>query len=90
MAKDTESYAYAAGGGSAYLRLRGLPFSASTSDVATFFAEYGVSEDQVILGSEGATGRPSGEAWVQFPSEVPGSSPFHLGPGGIFYQHPFD
>ncbi|CAK9080905.1 unnamed protein product [Durusdinium trenchii] len=53
MAKDTESYAYAAGGGSAYLRLRGLPFSASTSDVATFFAEYGVSEDQVILGSEG-------------------------------------
>lgn len=70
MAKDTESYAYAAGGGSAYLRLRGLPFSASASDVATFFAEYGVSEDQVILGSEGATGRPSGEAWVQFPSEA--------------------
>jgi len=65
MASSAQDY-----GGSAYLRLRGLPFSSSPSDVAAFFGEYGVSPDHVIMGTEGATGRPSGEAWVQFSSEA--------------------
>mmetsp|Transcript_42926 Transcript_42926/g.80095 ORF Transcript_42926/g.80095 Transcript_42926/m.80095 type:complete len:285 (-) Transcript_42926:48-902(-) len=55
--------------GSAYLRLRGLPYTATQADVAEFFAEYGVEPSQVIMGSEGATGRASGEAWVQLASE---------------------
>ncbi|CAE7442086.1 Hnrnpf [Symbiodinium sp. CCMP2456] len=55
--------------GSSYLRLRGLPYSATQADVAEFFQDYGVSTAQVIMGQEGATGRASGEAWVQFASE---------------------
>lgn len=55
--------------GSGFLRLRGLPFSATAGEVAEVFQEYGVTADQVALGFEGSTGRPSGEAWVVFPSE---------------------
>lgn len=57
-------------GGAAFVRLRGLPFSSSPEDVAAFFAEYGVAPEHVIMGAEGQTGRPSGEAWVQFSSEA--------------------
>ncbi|CAJ1384301.1 unnamed protein product [Effrenium voratum] len=55
--------------GAAYLRLRGLPFNATQKDVSDFFAEFGVMPEQVLMGSEGATGRPSGEAWIQLFNE---------------------
>lgn len=50
------------------LRMRGLPFSATTKDVASFFNGYGVRSDDVTLAVR-ADGSSSGEAFVQFARE---------------------
>eukprot|EP00916_Digyalum_oweni_P015002 GHVL01024503.1.p1 GENE.GHVL01024503.1~~GHVL01024503.1.p1 ORF type:complete len:465 (-),score=90.38 GHVL01024503.1:20-1414(-) len=50
------------------LRARGLPWSATTHDVAQFFTEHGYVVEDVVLGHT-PEGRPSGDAWIQFPSE---------------------
>jgi cold shock CspA family protein len=47
------------------LRMRGLPFTVTVSEVAQFFHGYGVRPEDVILG-ERMDGSPSGEACVLF------------------------
>lgn len=49
------------------LRLRGLPFSATTAQVAAFLSDYNVSEAQVVL-VHGVDGRLTGEAYAAFHS----------------------
>lgn len=54
------------------LRLRGLPFNCSISQVVEFFEGFSVSDRDVTLGivADGKfAGQPSGEAWVQFASQ---------------------
>eukprot|EP00960_Hanusia_phi_P076227 768533-Hanusia_phi.AAC.5 len=47
------------------VKLRGLPYGATTADVVNFFKGFGVLEDSITFGIN-AEGRPSGEAWVSF------------------------
>eukprot|EP00927_Polykrikos_kofoidii_P028705 TRINITY_DN24990_c0_g1_i1.p1 TRINITY_DN24990_c0_g1~~TRINITY_DN24990_c0_g1_i1.p1 ORF type:complete len:1638 (-),score=319.69 TRINITY_DN24990_c0_g1_i1:93-5006(-) len=54
--------------GAGYVRLRGLPYSASVDDILVFFEGFAISREGIILGMN-RDGRPSGEAFVQFPSE---------------------
>lgn len=49
------------------LRLRGLPFSASRRDIVNFFKDFNLRENAVHL-VVSAEGRPTGEAFVEFPS----------------------
>lgn len=51
-----------------YLRVRGLPFEATRRDVSDFFREYGVTDTDVLMAARTQDGRPSGEAFVRFPS----------------------
>jgi len=55
-----------AAGSTSILRVRGLPFVATQDEVAHFFADFGVEGAFVIMGGERGSGRPSGEAWVEF------------------------
>lgn len=50
------------------LRMRGLPFTATTSDVAQFFDGFGVRPEDVTLSTR-ADGLTNGEAHVQFARE---------------------
>lgn len=55
-----------------YLKVRGVPFTATKSDISQFFEEYNVTADQITMGEW--TDWPSGnnftgEAWVDFGSE---------------------
>ena len=50
----------------AVVRIRGLPFSASLTDIATFFDGFGVAERGVQLVPGKVPSRPSGEAYVEF------------------------
>mmetsp|Transcript_101351 Transcript_101351/g.194314 ORF Transcript_101351/g.194314 Transcript_101351/m.194314 type:complete len:716 (-) Transcript_101351:266-2413(-) len=50
------------------LRMRGLPFTATTSDVAQFFDGFGVRPEDVTLSTK-AGGLTNGEAHVQFARE---------------------
>lgn len=55
------------------LRCRGLPFNCSVSDIAGFFSDYGVKEENVSLGvhlTGQFQGNPNGEAWVKFKNEA--------------------
>lgn len=47
------------------VRMRGLPFTATPSDIAEFFSGYGVRPEDVIVGQRG-DGSPSGEACAFF------------------------
>ncbi|GJQ11837.1 hypothetical protein GpartN1_g3628.t1 [Galdieria partita] len=50
------------------VRMRGLPFRATISDIQFFFSDFHVMESNVVLGFD-KMGRPSGEAWVTFDTE---------------------
>lgn len=52
----------------AQIRMRGLPFSATTYDICEFFAGYGVRMEDVTVAAR-ADGSNSGEAYVQFARE---------------------
>jgi heterogeneous nuclear ribonucleoprotein F/H len=47
------------------VKLRGLPYGSTVTDVLNFFRGFGVIEGSVTFGVN-AEGRPSGEAWVSF------------------------
>lgn len=49
------------------LRLRGLPYSATKEDITEFFSGFVLSEDSIHITFTGS-GRPTGEAFVQFAS----------------------
>jgi heterogeneous nuclear ribonucleoprotein F/H len=49
------------------LRLRGLPFSAGKDDIMEFFKDFVLSEDTIHI-TMNSEGRPTGEAFVEFPS----------------------
>jgi len=50
-----------------YLRMRGLPFSASKDDIYIFFEDYNTVNDSIVL-TYRSDGRATGEAYVQFGS----------------------
>jgi len=55
------------------LRCRGLPFHCSAAEIVDFFAQHGVTEDDVTFGVHVAgrfVGNPNGEAWVRFGDEA--------------------
>ncbi|GMH25154.1 hypothetical protein Nepgr_026997 [Nepenthes gracilis] len=49
------------------LKLRGLPFSVTKSDVIEFFGEFKPAEDKILIARR-ADGRTTGEAYVEFAS----------------------
>ena len=52
------------------VKLRGIPFRATPTDIAAFFAGYeGCLPHTAQIGT-GADGRPSGEAWIAFTSDA--------------------
>jgi len=56
-------------GNTGWVRLRGLPFSATQADVVQFFgSDFSVYENDVTI-KYGSDGRPSGEAFVQLESD---------------------
>jgi len=56
----------------AWVRLRGLPFTANPHEVHRFLEENGVAGVAVedIMIKQGSDGRPSGEAYIQLPSDM--------------------
>jgi len=52
----------------ATLKMRGLPFRASTEEVVAFFKGFHVLPDSLHLGVDNL-GRPSGEGWISFSSQ---------------------
>eukprot|EP00416_Gambierdiscus_australes_P013110 CAMPEP_0171147726 /NCGR_PEP_ID=MMETSP0766_2-20121228/148210_1 /TAXON_ID=439317 /ORGANISM="Gambierdiscus australes, Strain CAWD 149" /LENGTH=744 /DNA_ID=CAMNT_0011611635 /DNA_START=106 /DNA_END=2336 /DNA_ORIENTATION=+ len=52
-----------------FVRLRGIPFSATTDDILRFFDGLSPLSESVVIGTT-REGRLSGEAFVQFPSVV--------------------
>ena len=48
------------------VKLRGLPWSATTADISKFLGEEGISKIHLTLSKEG---RPSGEAFVELETE---------------------
>ncbi|VEU37962.1 unnamed protein product [Pseudo-nitzschia multistriata] len=48
-----------------FLRMRGLPFSATKEDIYVFFEEYNTVSDSIVL-TYRSDGRATGEAYVQF------------------------
>lgn len=55
--------------GSAWIRLRGLPFSATQWDVVQFMAPATVVNEDDVTIKYGSDGRPSGEAFIQLDNE---------------------
>uniref|UniRef100_A0A7S4VUT1 RRM domain-containing protein n=1 Tax=Alexandrium monilatum TaxID=311494 RepID=A0A7S4VUT1_9DINO len=53
--------------GVGYVRLRGIPFSATPEDILRFFEGLGALSEGVVIGTT-REGRLSGEAFVQFPN----------------------
>ncbi|XP_058098568.1 uncharacterized protein LOC131243325 isoform X2 [Magnolia sinica] len=49
------------------LKLRGLPYSTTKSDIMDFFGEYGLTEDNIHIACR-HDGRVTGEAFVEFAS----------------------
>lgn len=49
------------------LKLRGLPYSATESDIVEFFEDYDVSEEKVLIARR-SDGKATGEAYAEFPS----------------------
>lgn len=58
----------AAAGGAIVIKMRGLPYSATEQEIATFFTGLRISQGGVSIGRD-ASGRASGEAHVEFSSE---------------------
>jgi len=54
------------GGKAGTIRMRGLPFRATTDDVFRFFMGFQIMPGGIVIGQR--DGRPSGEAWVTFAS----------------------
>lgn len=50
------------------IKMRGLPFRASTEEVVSFFKGFHVLPDSLHLGVDNL-GRPSGEGWITFTSQ---------------------
>lgn len=50
-----------------YLRMRGLPFTATKSDIASFFSEYDPVPDSIVL-TYRSDGRATGEGYIAFHS----------------------
>ncbi|XP_071917126.1 uncharacterized protein [Coffea arabica] len=50
-----------------FLRMRGLPFSASKEDIIDFFKDFVLSEEKISITAT-SDGRPTGEAYVEFAS----------------------
>merc|ERR1719350_2758640 len=50
----------------AYVRMRGLPYSASQADIMEFFGDFRVSDVMICKNAEG---RPSGDAFAKFDDE---------------------
>lgn len=48
-----------------FLRLRGLPFSASKEDIIDFFKDFVLSDEKISITAT-SDGRPTGEAYVEF------------------------
>lgn len=55
------------GGQPFVVRMRGLPFRATSGEIVEFFQQYGIIRDSVHIGTD-SDGRPSGEAHVSFVS----------------------
>merc|ERR1719350_2295486 len=51
----------------AYVRMRGLPYSASQADIMEFFGDFRVSDVMICKNAEG---RPSGDAFAKFDDET--------------------
>jgi heterogeneous nuclear ribonucleoprotein F/H len=49
------------------LKLRGLPYSATTEDIIKFFLEYELTEENVHIAYR-SDGKATGEAFVEFPT----------------------
>ena len=62
LAEDKSSMEY-----TEVLKLRGLPYSATTEDVIKFFVEYELTEDNVHIAYR-PDGKATGEAYVEFPT----------------------
>lgn len=63
-----EARASSASGDGRVVRMRGVPFQSDCHDVVQFLSEYGIDSSNVALGC-GDDGRPTGEAYVVFPSK---------------------
>ncbi|XP_077246872.1 RNA-binding (RRM/RBD/RNP motifs) family protein isoform X2 [Tasmannia lanceolata] len=61
--KDKEQMDY-----TEFLKLRGLPFSVTKSEIMEFFEEFELSEDNIHIGYR-SDGRATGEAFVEFASD---------------------
>eukprot|EP00299_Pterocystis_sp_00344_P012813 c6206_g1_i1.p1 GENE.c6206_g1_i1~~c6206_g1_i1.p1 ORF type:complete len:355 (+),score=49.20 c6206_g1_i1:1013-2077(+) len=57
----------APGSGPTVVKMRGLPFAASTFDIVDFCSGYDILRDSIKIGVN-QNNRPSGEAWVEFTS----------------------
>jgi len=53
-------------GSDAVLRLRGLPFEAGKPEISAFFEGLEIENNGILMGRDFRTGRPNGEAFVQF------------------------
>jgi len=51
-----------------YVRMRGVPFSAAPDDLMDFFRGFDPFYDSIVIGVN-REGRPSGDAFIQFPTE---------------------
>ncbi|XP_058180598.1 uncharacterized protein LOC131299068 isoform X2 [Rhododendron vialii] len=49
------------------LKLRGLPFSVTKSDIAEFFGDFNVTDDKIRIGRR-PDGKTTGDAYVEFAS----------------------
>lgn len=58
-------------GSSCIVKMRGLPYHSSPSDILNFFNGYNAVSDTLQIGLD-SLGRPSGEAWITF--QDPGSA----------------
>mmetsp|Transcript_30700 Transcript_30700/g.72610 ORF Transcript_30700/g.72610 Transcript_30700/m.72610 type:complete len:967 (-) Transcript_30700:162-3062(-) len=65
--ESPEALAVKVVGASRVVRLRGVPFQSVPQDIEEFLLEYGVDSSKVAL-TRGADGRPTGEAFVVFPT----------------------
>eukprot|EP00560_Eucampia_antarctica_P007391 CAMPEP_0197824720 /NCGR_PEP_ID=MMETSP1437-20131217/1940_1 /TAXON_ID=49252 ORGANISM="Eucampia antarctica, Strain CCMP1452" /NCGR_SAMPLE_ID=MMETSP1437 /ASSEMBLY_ACC=CAM_ASM_001096 /LENGTH=375 /DNA_ID=CAMNT_0043424463 /DNA_START=132 /DNA_END=1259 /DNA_ORIENTATION=+ len=69
-----------------YLRMRGLPFSASKKDIFEFFKEYKPIEDSIVLTYRG-DGRATGEGYIAFnqPNDAEDAMSLHKSTMGSRY-----
>jgi len=61
------------GGVASFVKMRGVPFSATKMDIMQFFDGFTVASSQITMG-QSSEGRPSGEAFIQFSSDTEAQS----------------